>query len=484
MIPTTIRLVDATSSIMLFESASSGYAVATIGGDLPAISSSYAGYTLQVANSAPYSASWVAVPNVTVTNAVSSSFAATASSADNLTVRGTLTAQTINVQTITSSIDFVTGSTRNGSIAGNTHQFTGSVLMSGSLTVGGAATFSGDVSVNSTNSKTGGTAWNLNIRDNTALAANVGGGISFQGVYTTGGSIGNFGAISSYKTNATSGNESGGLKFYYSANGIITQGLQISETGKATFALDMLVTADITSNYGIAAARNGSNTQGSGPYFLLSNAAFNQLWYQQLNASNGIDYWYNGSIRMSITSGGNVNIGRTTDSTGNNGTGTTIYSNGQIYITANGSQTMLLTRTSSDGKILIFYKDASEVGSISTNTYSLPSDLNFKKNINNLTLGLNLVDKLRPVSYNHKIDDEDTALSTGFIAQELEQSLTELGINKNEYYILQHKPNEDKTQSQYWLDYTKMIPVLVKAIQELSAQNDTLKEILQRNNIQ
>ena len=100
---------------------------------------------------------------------------------------------------------------------------------------GTTATFSGDVSVNSTNSKTGGTAWNLNIRDNTALAANVGGGISFQGVYTTGGSIGNFGAISSYKTNATSGNESGGLRLYYSANGIITQGLQISETGAATF---------------------------------------------------------------------------------------------------------------------------------------------------------------------------------------------------------------------------------------------------------
>jgi hypothetical protein len=103
MIPTTIRLVDATSSLLLFDSASSGYAVATIGGDLPAISSSYAGYTLQVASSAPYSASWVAIPNVTVTNAVSSSFAATASlattasfaatasSADNLIVRSTLT---------------------------------------------------------------------------------------------------------------------------------------------------------------------------------------------------------------------------------------------------------------------------------------------------------------------------------------------------------------------------------------------------------
>jgi hypothetical protein len=91
MIPTTIRLVDFTSSLLLFDSASSGYAVATIGGDLPAISSSYAGYTLQVANSAPYSASWVAVPNVTVTNAQ------TASYANNFTVSGSLNSSNITL---------------------------------------------------------------------------------------------------------------------------------------------------------------------------------------------------------------------------------------------------------------------------------------------------------------------------------------------------------------------------------------------------
>jgi len=61
--------------------------------------------------------------------------ALTASSADNLLVRNTLTAQTLVVQTITSSVDFVTGSTRFGSILGNTHQFTGSVSMTGSLAV-------------------------------------------------------------------------------------------------------------------------------------------------------------------------------------------------------------------------------------------------------------------------------------------------------------------------------------------------------------
>lgn len=60
--------------------------------------------------------------------------ALTASSADNFLTRGTLTAQTIVVQTITSSIDFVTGSTQFGSRNTDTHTYTGSLAISGSAT--------------------------------------------------------------------------------------------------------------------------------------------------------------------------------------------------------------------------------------------------------------------------------------------------------------------------------------------------------------
>jgi len=76
-------------------------------------------------------ASFVALAQ-SASNAVSS---ATASFANAFTVAGTLTAQTLVVQTITSSVDFVTGSTRFGSILGNTHQFTGSMLVTGSLNI-------------------------------------------------------------------------------------------------------------------------------------------------------------------------------------------------------------------------------------------------------------------------------------------------------------------------------------------------------------
>jgi hypothetical protein len=49
-----------------------------------------------------------------------------------LTTTGTITSQTLVVQTITSSIEFNTGSTRNGSLLTNTHEFTGSVSITGS----------------------------------------------------------------------------------------------------------------------------------------------------------------------------------------------------------------------------------------------------------------------------------------------------------------------------------------------------------------
>jgi hypothetical protein len=106
------------------------------------------------ATSASYAATASFVANAQtasyVLNAVSSSFATsavTASYADSLTVAGTLTAQTLVVQTITSSVDFVTGSTRFGSISANTHQFTGSVSISGSLT-GASASFSSALAAN------------------------------------------------------------------------------------------------------------------------------------------------------------------------------------------------------------------------------------------------------------------------------------------------------------------------------------------------
>jgi hypothetical protein len=60
--------------------------------------------------------------------------ALTASSADNLLVRNTLTAQTLVVQTITSSVLYSSGSNVFGNNVANTQTFTGSMLVTGSIT--------------------------------------------------------------------------------------------------------------------------------------------------------------------------------------------------------------------------------------------------------------------------------------------------------------------------------------------------------------
>ena len=76
----------------------------------------------------------------------SSSYAATSSYADNFTVAGTLTAQTLVVQTITSSIIYSSGSNIFGNSLANTQTFTGSMYQTGSV-----AAFMGNVGIGTTN---------------------------------------------------------------------------------------------------------------------------------------------------------------------------------------------------------------------------------------------------------------------------------------------------------------------------------------------
>jgi hypothetical protein len=67
----------------------------------------------------------------------SASYAITSSFANNFTVANTLTAQTLVVQTITSSVLYSSGSNIFGNNLDNTQVFTGSVNITGSLTVNG-----------------------------------------------------------------------------------------------------------------------------------------------------------------------------------------------------------------------------------------------------------------------------------------------------------------------------------------------------------
>jgi len=130
-------------------------------------------------------ASFVALAQ-SASNAVS---AQTASFANTLTVAGNLTAQTLVVQTITSSVDFVTGSTRFGSLSTNTHTFTGSVLVTGSLAIGSGSfpqTFAVKISGSSYN---GTNVWFQDGSATDGMSFGGNGANSFKTINTYGGAL-------------------------------------------------------------------------------------------------------------------------------------------------------------------------------------------------------------------------------------------------------------------------------------------------------
>jgi hypothetical protein len=112
-----------------------------------------------------------------------------------------------------------------------------------------------------------------------------------------------------------------------------------------------------------------------------------------------------------------------------------------------------------------------------TNTsYGGISDIKLKENIVDATPKLKDLLKVKVRNYN-LIGDETKQI--GVIAQELKEvfpSMIEVHNDKD-------KEGNDLGTTTKSVKYSIFIPMLIKAIQELKAENDTLKDTLQRNNI-
>ena len=106
-----------------------------------------------------------------------------------------------------------------------------------------------------------------------------------------------------------------------------------------------------------------------------------------------------------------------------------------------------------------------------TQTISSLSDARDKTDINQLELGLDFVDSLNPVKFKWKTRDgnsKDGSYEAGFIAQDFQ----EVQKNNNADYLgLVHDNNPEKLEA----SYGKLVPVLVRAIQELKKEIEELK---------
>ena len=101
------------------------------------------------------------------------------------------------------------------------------------------------------------------------------------------------------------------------------------------------------------------------------------------------------------------------------------------------------------------------------------SDGRDKTKVENLQLGLDFINSLRPVKFEWKTREgsaKDGTQEAGFIAQELLEA--EEKTNCKDYLRLVYEANPDRLEAAY----ARLIPVLVKSIQDLSEQKKKLTE--------
>jgi hypothetical protein len=174
--------------------------------------------------------------------------------------------------------------------------------------------------------------------------------------------------------------------------------------------------------------------------------------------------------RMRIRTDGNVLIG------GSNlaNLGTTnrigafrVDSAGEVYL-------QLATTGQSTVNHAFFYNSTGLGGSIRTSSGTISlvngSDYRMKTNIESLTEGLSIISKLKPCTFEY-IATEGSKFE-GFIAHELQE------IIPNAVFGEKDAINEDGTPNYQGIDTVKIIPYLVKAIQEQQKQIEELKQLV------
>jgi hypothetical protein len=126
--------------------------------------------------------------------------------------------------------------------------------------------------------------------------------------------------------------------------------------------------------------------------------------------------------------------------------------------------------------------------------WTIASDKRDKTDVSPMDLGLEFINKLEPVTYRwdkrSKYSDDQSAvpdgthkeeqLEGGFLAQDVEAIEEQYGHKLSDKTNLTFHLSDD--EKMYGIKYGKFVPMLVKAVQELSAEVEELKEKLNGSN--
>ena len=175
------------------------------------------------------------------------------------------------------------------------------------------------------------------------------------------------------------------------------------------------------------------------------------------------------SETMRIDNSGNVVVGKSGLSTTT--AGHEFRSNGLAIHTVSGNTVMEIVRTTNTGVLVGFNYVGTAVGSISTNgsstSYNTSSDYRLKENVTATWDATTRLKQLNPVRFNF-IADADTTVD-GFLAHEAQAVVPESVTGTKDAV------DDDGNPVYQGIDQAKLVPLLVKTIQELEARVTALE---------
>ena len=429
-----------------------------------------------------------------------------------ITTNSTITATTLVVQTITSSVSAVTGSTNFGSLVSNTHTFTGSMNVTGALAV---TTTGIEFQVTNTGVNLGNALTDSHIISGSVRINPNGLFVSSSGVVGIGTSTVTEGtqAAGSISIIPVSSVSSAPL-IQFPGNGRIrpaSTGDRLSIDGNALFLNSFIggniIMATGGGNVGIGTSSPSQKLDIRDAFQDYSSGAFNQVIYSTTSYSagfggsiglggvftgtslvtfgaiaglkeNGTDNNTAGYLsflsranggaiteKMRLNSSGVLLIGTTSTPSGALVDAGTLFVNSNLFIGNTSGTTGYAFRWDGfQNTIYGVWSNASggDVGGVqlaygSTSWSPFSSDVRTKKNFET-TQGLNEVLNIEPIKYHLLNDDDNSVKRLGFKAQNLQMLIPEM------VHETGRKLEDGSNILTITPDY--LLPVLVKAIQE------------------
>ena len=238
-------------------------------------------------------------------------------------------------------------------------------------------------------------------------------------------------------------------------------GSSTSAGNDASYRLCLSNPDQTNNNYALIGFIDGDGQPGSGYMglqFTDHSNNYGELVFGTRNSSGLTE-------RMRITSGGDIEV--TGGSFYNSSSGITVIGNGDEFefvdSLASGAKRF---RPSVDNSFDLGDSSHRWDDVWATNPAIQTSDRNEKNTIKNTDLGLDFINKLKPVSY---IWNNKTRTHYGLIAQDVEDLLSEINKDTKDFagFIKADVSEEkDNTKHSYGLRYNEFISPMIKAIQE------------------